>query len=206
VSAEGYWEDFYADRDGVWSGRANPLLVREVTGLSPGSALDLGCGEGGDAIWLAGRGWRVTAVDISATALGRAAAHADEAGVGDRVDWVRHDLSRSVPDGSYDLVSAQFLHSTVAGPGEWEAIMRGAANAVAPGGVLLIVTHAAWPSWVDHPHADFRFPTVDDILAATGLPADGWTVARTELVEREADGPAGEHGVRGDNVVRAVRD
>lgn len=205
-SAEQFWEGFYQDRDAVWSGRANPLLVREVTALSPGSALDLGCGEGGDAIWLAKQGWRVTALDISATALGRAAAHAETAGVGDRIEWVRHNLAESAHDGSYDLVSAQFLQSPVAGPGEWEAILRGAMAAVAPGGVLLIVAHAGWPSWVDTPPHEYRFPTVPEILGALDLPRAGWTVALTELVERELDGPDGHHGHRGDNLVRAVRD
>lgn len=205
-TAERFWEDFYRERDAVWSGRPNPLLVREAAALSPGSVLDLGCGEGGDAVWLARRGWRVTAVDISATALARAATHADEAGVGDRIEWVRHDLSRSVPGGSFDLVSAQFLQSPVAGPGEWQAIVRGAADAVAPGGVLLIVWHAGWPSWVETPPTEYRFPSVPEMLDALGLPRDGWTVALTELVERETDGPDGQHGSRGDNVLRAVRD
>jgi SAM-dependent methyltransferase len=205
-TAEQFWEGFYRDRDAVWSGRPNPLLVREVAELPPGSVLDLGCGEGGDAIWLARHGWRVTALDISATALGRAAAHADTAGVGDRIEWVRHDLSRSAPDGSYDLVSAQFLQSPVAGPGEWQAILRDAAGAVAPGGVLLVVAHAGWPSWVDTPPHEYRFPSIPEILGALELPGDGWTVALTELVERELAGPDGHHGSRGDNVVRAVRD
>ncbi|HEX3650002.1 MAG TPA: class I SAM-dependent methyltransferase, partial [Pseudonocardiaceae bacterium] len=99
-TAEQFWEGFYQERDAIWSGRPNPLLVREIGSLQPGSVLDLGCGEGADAVWLARQGWRVTAVDISATALERAAGHADAAGVGDRIEWVRHDLSRSVPTGS----------------------------------------------------------------------------------------------------------
>src|SRR5215208_437768 len=73
VEAERFWEDHYRRRERVWSGRPNPVLVDVVGSLRPGTALDLGCGEGGDAIWLARQGWRVTAVDVSATALDRAA-------------------------------------------------------------------------------------------------------------------------------------
>lgn len=82
-----FWDDFYAEKDTVWSGKPNALLVRQVADLPPGTVLDLGCGEGGDAIWLAQRGWRVTAVDVSDVALRRGAAHAKEAGVADAIDW-----------------------------------------------------------------------------------------------------------------------
>ncbi|MGL5850276.1 MAG: SAM-dependent methyltransferase, partial [Phycicoccus sp.] len=79
-----FWEDFYSGSEQIWTGRANPVLVDVATPLTPGQALDLGCGEGGDAVWLAGRDWHVTAVDISATALRRVVEHATAAGVADR--------------------------------------------------------------------------------------------------------------------------
>jgi 2-polyprenyl-3-methyl-5-hydroxy-6-metoxy-1,4-benzoquinol methylase len=119
-SAQQFWDGFYQEREHVWSGRPNPLLVREVASLTPGTALDLGCGEGADAIWLAEQGWRVTAVDISETALDRAAARAMEAGIRDGIVWTRHDLSQSFPAGVFDLVSAQFFHSPVAAADERE--------------------------------------------------------------------------------------
>src|SRR6201999_1068924 len=97
----------------VWSGRVNVQFADLVSDLPPGRALDLGCGEGGDAVWLAERGWHVTAVDVSETALARAKAEAKTRGMLDRIDFQRHDLSDSFPDGSFDLASAQFLHSTV---------------------------------------------------------------------------------------------
>ena len=88
-----YWEDFYGG-ERRWSGKPNAALVEEVADLEPGTALDLGCGEGGDAIWLAAQGWTVTATDISQTALDIAARHAAEAGV--TVSWQRTTLpSRS---------------------------------------------------------------------------------------------------------------
>src|SRR3982751_5268714 len=84
------WDARYAEADQVWSGNPNGALVTEVSGLPPGRALDVGCGEGADAVWLAGHGWDVTALDVSQVALDRAALHARQAGV--RVRWVRSGL------------------------------------------------------------------------------------------------------------------
>nr|MDT0664919.1 methyltransferase domain-containing protein [Micromonospora sp. DSM 115978] len=92
VTAEQYWEDRYQQPHSHWSGKANLVLVDVVGGLRPGAALDLGCGDGSDAIWLATQGWRVTSVDISATALARAAERAEADGV-TGIDWQRHDLT-----------------------------------------------------------------------------------------------------------------
>jgi SAM-dependent methyltransferase len=205
TSAEQYWEARYRDEGRVWSGRANPLLVREVAQLRPGTALDLGCGEGGDAIWLAAHGWQVTAVDVSATALRRGADHAREAGVGAGIRWERHDLSRSFPEGSFDLVSAQFLHSPVAAGGEREEILRRAAAAVAPGGTLLVVGHAGWPSWQEAPPFEHHFPTTGEVLDALGLEPGRWVVELEEVVERDFPDPDGRPGHREDNVLRVRR-
>ena len=124
-----FWEDFYAGRT-RWSGRPNELLVAEVEAeITPGDALDLGCGEGGDAIWLAQRGWQVTAVDVSANALAAATAQARRAAsTGHR--WERHDLDETFPDGTFDLVVSCYLQSPVA-LGR-TAILRAAAAAVRP--------------------------------------------------------------------------
>lgn len=204
-SAEQFWEERYRDEARVWSGRPNPLLVREVEALPPGTALDLGCGEGGDAVWLAGRGWRVTAVDISDTALRRGAEHAREAGVAAAVRWERHDLSQTFPEGTFDLVSAQFLHSPVARDGEREAILRRAAAAVAPGGVLLVGGHAGWPSWQHESPFEHHFPTTGEVLAALDLEPDRWDVEREEVVERALPAPDGSPGRRTDNILRVRR-
>jgi SAM-dependent methyltransferase len=199
-----HWEQFYQEHAQVWSGQPNRLLVREVAALTPGRALDLGCGEGGDAIWLARQGWRVTAVDISATALRRAAEHAAEAGV-DGIEWTQHDLAQTFPTGSFDLVSAQFLHSTVAAPGERDSILRRAADSVAPGGFLLIGSHGAWPSWMDTPPHDHRFPTIAEMLDALALPPEQWHVDVADAIRSEAIGPEGQVGHREDTVVLARR-
>jgi SAM-dependent methyltransferase len=203
-NAQEFWEGFYQDRDQIWTGNPNPLLVREVAALTRGTALDLGCGEGADAVWLAGLGWRVTAVDVSATALRRAAVHADQAGVADRIVFAEHDLAQTFPEGSFDLVSAQFFHSPVAQDDERTKVLRRAAEAVAAGGVLLIAGHAGWPSFVQDRH-DVHFPTMDEVLAGLALEPDGWQVETADEVEREVTGPEGQVGRRSDTILRIRR-
>ena len=194
TQAERFWEAHYGRHERVWSGRANPVLVDVVESLPPGSALDLGCGEGGDSIWLARQGWRVTAVDVSATALARAAADAATAEVADRIDFRQHDLALTFPSGAFDLVSAQYLHSPIEFPRVH--VLREAANAVTPGGLLLIVDHASvnpW-SWADP----------EETLAPLDLSPDEWHTERLEAREREATVPKGQRITVSDNVV-AVR-
>ncbi|MFD9026839.1 class I SAM-dependent methyltransferase [Streptomyces parvulus] len=198
-----FWEARYRDTGRVWSGRPNELLVREASALAPGAALDLGCGEGADAVWLASRGWRVTGVDISGTALERAAGHAADAGVSERVAWERHELGPSFPEGSFDLVNAQYLQSPVAF--DQRAVLSGAADAVADGGTLLLVMHAGWPSWQTEPPFDAVFPTLDGLLAELALPDDGWTVETAETVRRPSVSPEGVEGFREDHVWRLRR-
>ncbi|EGX57135.1 methyltransferase [Streptomyces zinciresistens K42] len=197
-TAAEFWEARYRDSGPVWSGRPNKLLVREAADLTPGTALDLGCGEGGDAVWLASRGWRVTGADISHTALVRAAGHAADAGVGDRTRWERHVLGETFPEGSFDLVNAQFLQSPVAL--DQARVLRRAADAVAAGGTLLIVMHAGWPSWQTEPPFEADFPTLDGVTGELALPRAGWTVVRRETVRSPHVSPEGVEGHREDNV------
>lgn len=200
-----YWEAFYAEREQVWSGRPNALLVREIAGLAPGSALDLGCAEGADAIWLAERGWQVTAADVSETALARARAEAQRLGLSEQIDWQRHDLAESFPSGLFDLVTAQYLHSPPAQDGERTRILRRAAEAVAPGGLLLIVGHAQWPSWVVEPPLHVHFPTTAEVRAGLASDPAEWQVEVDEVVELEHAGPEGQPGTKKDNILRIRR-
>ena len=195
VEAELFWEDHYRRRARVWSGRPNPVLVDVVESLRrPGIALDLGCGEGGDAIWLARQGWRVSAVDVSATALDRAAADAATAGVADRIDFQQHDLALTFPSGAFELVSAQYLHSPIEFPRVH--VLQEAASAVRPDGLLLIVDHASVSprSWAD----------LEETLAPLDLSPDEWHTERLEARKREATGPNGQRATVTDNII-AVR-
>ncbi|WFE94105.1 FAD-dependent oxidoreductase [Micromonospora sp. WMMD987] len=185
-----HWDELYRGRERQWSGRPNPHLVDVVGTLPAGTALDLGCGEGGDAVWLARRGWRVTAVDVSTTALERSAAAVTAAGVASRVEFRRHDLARSFPTGAFDLVSAQFLQSPLDFPRT--EVLRAAARAVAPGGRLLVVEHGAVPPWGNPAHRHLRFPTPQETLADLDLDPDRWHVERLDAPQREATGPGGQ--------------
>ncbi|MFE0628528.1 class I SAM-dependent methyltransferase [Streptomyces sp. NPDC058864] len=199
-----FWDARYAGSDRVWSGNPNKVLVREVGSLRPGTALDLGCGEGADAVWLARQGWRVTAVDISRVALERAAAHARAEGIADGlIDWQRHDLGETFPEGTYDLVSAQFLHSPNDMPRE--CILRAAAAAVAPGGVLLVVGHAGFPAWETDPHPEVHFPTPEEVLESLGLPEGEWEVVLSDEHERVQNDPDGRPTTRVDNTLEIRR-
>lgn len=198
-TAQEFWEAHYGERERIWSGRVNAQLPGILAGVAPGRALDLGCGEGGDAVWLAENGWQVTAVDISETAIGRAAAAADERGVRDRIEFQRHDLSDTFPEGTFDLISAQFLHSTVRL--ERPQILRKAADAVAPGGRLVIVDHAAPPPFSKKVPHDHPFPSPEEVLAELDLPDEQWERARVDVVERDGTDPDGQPFTWRDNVM-----
>lgn len=189
-----HWNAHYGQRDRVWSGRVNVRLAEVAEPLSPGRALDLGCGEGADALWLASRGWYVVATDVSPVALERAREDAGE--LLSHIDFQHHDLEVSFPPGQFDLVSAQFLHSKI--PLDRVRVLRRAADAVAPGGLLVIVDHGAAPPWSNHQHVEF--PTAEEVVAGLDL-ADGWERVQVGPVEREATGPDGQTGHLIDNVM-----
>jgi SAM-dependent methyltransferase len=199
--ARRFWEERYAGADRVWSGRVNARLAEVAAGMTPGSALDLGCGEGADALWLAEKGWHVVAVDISETALRRAAAEAAERNVLDRIDFQRHDLPESFPSGTFDLVSVQYLHSPVRL--ERDAILRRAAASVKPGGVLLIVDHAAAPPWMrrNNHHHHHEFPSAEEVIGSLQLDERCWERVRMETAERETIGPDGQPATLSDNII-----
>lgn len=199
------WDERYRSRDQLFSGNPNGVLVAEAAELPPGQALDVGCGEGGDALWLARRGWQVTAVDVSEVALGRAAAAgADVAG---RVSWARADLAVTPPPAdAYDLVTLQYfpLLRSAGLPA-----LRRVVDAVAPGGTLLFVTHAL-ADLTEHTEATAEFAPADyywadDIAALLDADADRtWKIEVNETRPRTAPAPPGTHHHR-DTVLRARR-
>jgi SAM-dependent methyltransferase len=191
------WNTMYRESSRRWSGNANVRFAEVVSDLPPGRALDLGCGEGGDAKWLASQGWQVVAVDISDEALRRAAE--DAGGLASRIDFQHHDLTQTFPDGEFDLVSAQFLQSPV----EWDrhTLLRRAAAAVAPGGTFVLVDHGAAPPWSAHKHAHFAFTTPQQVIDGLALDMSQWEVVRAEVLERDAVGPEGQQARIPDNVI-----
>ncbi|WP_406830830.1 methyltransferase domain-containing protein [Pedococcus sp. KACC 23699] len=135
---DGDWDERYAASEQIWSGQPNGSLVSQVAHLEAGRALDVGCGEGADAVWLARAGWQVTALDVAGVALGRAAKHAQDAGVA--VEWVHSGLVEAgLPAGTFDLVNAQYPVLARTPDHESEHVLL---DLVAPGGTLLVVHHS----------------------------------------------------------------
>jgi SAM-dependent methyltransferase len=202
---EAAWDERYRSKGALWSGNPNRYLVSEAEGLPPGTALDVGAGEGADAIWLAARGWRVTAVDISSVALGRAAAHAADRGddIAGRIAWRHEDVtSWQPPKASFDLVSAQYMHLVAA---VRSVVFPWLAAAVAPGGTLLIVGHhpSDLQTTMPRPPVPERFYTGDDVEAL--LDTTEWTVVTNAAPAREATDPDGNTVTIHDTVFRTVR-
>ena len=200
-----FWDDRYRSADRLWSGQPNAQLVAQAAGLPPDEALDAGSGEGADAIWLASRGWTVTAVDVSAVALERAAAHAAAQGdeIAGRISWRRQDLLSWVPGPRrFDLVSAQFMH--LPSP-ELASLHRRLAAAVRPGGTLLIVTHHP-----DDRHANVGRPGHLDLLPtpaqlAARLDPGDWEILVAAAIGRPATDLDGQPVTLTDTVLRASR-
>jgi len=196
-----FWEHRYASSDRIWSGKPNATLVDAVAGLPVGRALDLGCGEGGDAIWLAQQGWQVTAVDISPSAIDRGASAARGLGIpDDRIRFLVADLADWRPTERYELVTASFLQSPVA-LARADGIAR-AAEAVEPGGRLLTITHGSPPSWASsHDVAGHRFLTPAEELAELAFDEAAWSVELAETWQRAITAPDGSPATLDDNVI-----
>lgn len=201
---EAYWEERYRGHAAIHSGRPNPQLVAEAGDLAPGTALDAGCGEGADTIWLASRGWRVTAVDIATTALRRAREHAETLGadVAGRIDWAQVDLTGWTPaEEHFDLVCAHYVHPATSR----EALFRRLAASVAPGGTLLIVDHHPSHPQTATAHASAPKVHITAEELAAGLDPDRWDIAVAEARTRTVTDPHGREITLHDAVLRACR-
>ena len=191
---EADWDARYAGRELAWTGEANVFVVKEVAGLVPGRALDLACGEGRNAVWLARRGWSVTAVDWSAVGL----AKARELGAGLDVAWVRADvLAWPAPQAAFDLVLVAYIHLPAADRAD---LLARAAAAVAPGGSLVLVAHdlANHAGGVGGPKDAGVLWTPEEVRV------EGFTVTRSEVAPRHTTS-RGETGTALDTVVHLVR-
>jgi 2-polyprenyl-3-methyl-5-hydroxy-6-metoxy-1,4-benzoquinol methylase len=202
---EEFWDERYRSHAALWSGEPNVHLVGEAAGLTPGTALDVGSGEGADAIWLAERGWQVTAVDFSAVALQRAADHARQRGseVARRIEWVRQDLTTWDPGPErYDLVTAQYLHLP---PASRRPLVRRLAATVAPGGTLLVAGHhpSDLQTTIPRPQDPDRYFTGGEVAAE--LDPGQWEIITDAAPGRTATDPEGRTVIIHDTVVRARR-
>jgi SAM-dependent methyltransferase len=201
-----FWDARYGSASALWSGKPNPQLVTEAADLEPTTALDVGSGEGADAIWLAQHGWQVTALDISQVALDRAATQARtvDPAAAERIHWVQGDLTAGLDLGlRFGLVSSQFMHLPGA---QREDLFRQLAAAVAPGGTLLIVGHDladldTAPQMRPH-RPDLMFTSAE--VVALLDPTD-WTVVAAESRRRTARDPDGQPVDVADAVVVARR-
>lgn len=206
-----HWEGEYSEGRVRWSGNVNASTAAVVGTLEAGDVLELGCGEGGDAIWFAEQGWQVTAVDISPTATARGAEAAAARGVTENIEWVAHDLTTWETDQHFDLVTASFFHSAV----ELHRleILRRASDRLRPGGHLLLVTHVFEtdddiPPWGPqaakenahahdhdhghgHGHSVHTMPTPAEELEQLALDPAHWEVALQEIRPREITSPDG---------------
>ena len=193
------WDRRYRGTELIWTAQPNRFVVEELHGLPPGRALDLGCGEGRNAVWLAEGGWQVMAVDFSPVALDKARRLAQARGVS--VHWVLADLRGHQPEsGAYDLILVAYLHLRSV---ERAAVLAGAAAALAPGGTLLVIGHdlANLTQGVGGPQDPAVLYTPEAIVDEL----DGLTVRRAERVRRPVDtAPKSAEAV--DTLVRATRD
>ena len=204
-----HWEQRYAGADAVWSGKVNPTLASALGPLTPGRSLDLGCGEGADVIWLAERGWDALGLDLSPTAVERARAAAIALRLGrGPVDapqgpssardehtgsarFEQCDLTDWSPEaGAFDLVTASFFHSRAALART--VILRRALHAVAPGGRLVVLSHAAPPPWSAtlHSHHEQMLSAREEYQQLAPDPQQ-WSLEVAAQHEREATGPDG---------------
>lgn len=211
VDAAEHWDDRYRERPALWSGNVNATLATAVEGIerdrggaAGGRSLDLGCGEGGDVLWLAGRGWVADGVDVSTVAIERARERAATEGVSG-VRFVAQDLEQWRANDAYDLVTASFFQSKIGL--DREGVIRRAAAALASGGSIVLLSHAAPPPWAtslkEHAH-HAPMPTADSERAIlAGVPS--LRVDRADVVLRAATGPNGEQAELEDLLVVACK-
>ncbi|MBB1033648.1 class I SAM-dependent methyltransferase [Dietzia sp. CQ4] len=196
-----FWEQHYVDTDPGWGTSPNQAMVDTISQLcaDAGTALELGAGHGGDALWLARAGWTVTALDVSQTALDRIAARAADQDLSSRVDTAHCDATtQSLPEGPFDLVYGGFFYA----PGR-DGIWRRAADTVTPGGAMVIVDHGSSAPWSWAP-AEHTHPTPQQVASALDL-GPAWNPELLDTRTRIAAGPGGQRAEVTETIVALRR-
>lgn len=195
-----FWDERYREADSVWGAAPNRWVERELGDAAPGTALDLACGEGRNAVWLAQRGWQVIAVDFSAVALEKGAEQERRAGVRRPIEWVCADATTYRADRPVDAAILCYLQLA---EDLRRAAVRAAGQAVGPGGTLLVVGHDSrnLPDGTGGPQDPTRLFTAADL--AEDIAGLGLRVERAEEVLRPVEG-ADRPAI--DALLRATRD
>ncbi|PIQ28043.1 class I SAM-dependent methyltransferase [bacterium (Candidatus Blackallbacteria) CG17_big_fil_post_rev_8_21_14_2_50_48_46] len=198
-----FWEKRYLESVSRSRGKAGRFLQDWVSGLEPQRVLELGCSTGDDSLWLAEKGWQVTAVDISEHAVQTAQRLAQEAGLSERIAFLNCDLTQEFPAGQFELVSATYFQSPFDFPRI--QILKTAASRIVKGGHLLIVTHASAPPWAAHTEPKHEFPKAEEDWQNLDLPESQWQLLKLSVETRLAQGPQGQEAELKDNLIFARR-
>ncbi len=201
--AQAFWDEVHRRRDRSCHREPHPYVLDALAPALPGRALELGCGHGDTAIWLASQGWTVTAVDISPVALDAAAEHAERAGVSSRITWQHADLRDWTTQETFDLVISLFLHTPLELHGP--ALLAQAAAATRPHGTLLSVGHCTLPPWAWDPDDTGGLLSASELATALGVHEPDWRTVLAEEVPRTVTGHDGQTGTVLDAVLHAVR-
>ena len=201
--AQTFWDEIYRGRDPSRHGEPHPYLREVLASARPGRALELGCGDGISAVWLAAHGWTVTAVDISGVALDAAAARAERAGVAARISWQHADLHDWTTQETFDLVTALFLHTPLE-PSSPALLARAAAQ-TRQDGILLTVGHYPLPPWAWDPEDTGGLLSASELGTALGLHEPEWRTVLAKEMPRTVTGHDGHPSTVLDAVLHAVR-
>lgn len=203
MSTRQMWNDRYAKKDLVWSAGPNELFATEIRSLKPGKAVDVACGEGRNAIWLAEQEWNVTAIDFSDVAIEKGRQIAAKRDV--IVNWIAEDVSTwKLPKYEFDLVAVLYLHTTIREREQW---LKNVIDSVKPSGTFIYIAHDSdnIENGVGGPQDPALLPTVSEITNAL----KGFDVEIAEVIERHVSRDPGHgkelEGIALDSFVRAVR-
>ena len=201
--AQAFWDKVHRRRDRSCQHAPHPYVRKALASAVPGRALELGCGHGNTAVWLASRGWTVTAVDISRIALDAAAEHAERVGVSSRITWQHADLRDWTTERTFDLVAALFLHTLL--ELDAPALLARAAAQTRVRGTLLSVGHYTLPPWAWNRDKTDGLRCASEIAAALGVHEPEWRTILAEELPRTVTDHDGHSSTVLDTVLHAVR-